>query len=185
MQQFFLAGMSRGRLLSRHDVGTNRRKPIMTAKLNPFAAAPQLMKDWYRTSLAISGSLDPGLCALVEIRASQINGCANCLNMHTVHARENGETEQRIYLLSAWRDAPCYTDRERAALGWTEALTRLSEGHAHASAYEALQAQFTEEEQVKLTLMINVINGWNRIAVGFGNWADPAAVKSAAKAAAA
>ena len=104
----------------------------------------------------------------MKIRASQINGCANCINMHTAEAREKGETEQRIYLLSAWREAPCYTDRERAALGWTEALTRLSEGHTHESAYEALKAQFTEEEQVKLTLMINVINGWNRLAVGFG-----------------
>ena len=121
----------------------------------------------------------------VEIRASQINGCANCLNMHTVFAREGGETEQRIYLLSAWREAPCYTDRERAALGWTEALTRLSEGPMLDSAYEVLKAQFTEEEQVKLTLMINIINGWNRLAVGFKAWADPAAVKAAAKAAAA
>lgn len=157
----------------------------MTARLDPFAAAPSLMKNWHRTSLAIASSLEPGLVHLVEIRASQINGCANCLNMHTVFAREGGETEQRIYLLSAWREAPCYTDRERAALGWTEALTRLSEGHAHESAYEALKAQFTEEEQVKLTLMINIINGWNRLAVGFKAWADPAAVKAAAKAAAA
>jgi len=157
----------------------------MTAKLNHFAAAPGLMKDWHRISVAISSSLDPGLGELVNILASQINGCANCLNMHTVHARENGETEQRIYLLSAWREAPCYTDRERAALGSTEALTRLSEGHTHASAYEALKVHFTEEERVKLTLMINVINGWNRIAVGFGSWADPAAVKLAAKAVAA
>jgi AhpD family alkylhydroperoxidase len=185
MPKKFLARMSQRQFLSRHVVGTNRRKPIMTAKLDPFAAAPSLMKDWHRTSLAISSSLDPSLSELVKIRASQINGCANCLNMHTVYARENGETEQRIYLLSAWREAPCYTDRERAALGWTEALTRLSEGHTHESAYGALKAQFTEEEQVKLTLMINVINGWNRIAVGFGGWADPAAVKSAAKAAAA
>jgi AhpD family alkylhydroperoxidase len=156
----------------------------MTARLDPFAAAPSLMTDWHRLSLAIAASLEPGLAHLVEIRASQINGCANCLNMHTVDAREKGETEQRLYLLSAWREAPCYTDRERAALGWTEALTRLCEGHTHASAYEALKAQFTEEERVKITLMINVINGWNRIAVGFGGWADPAAVKSAAKAAA-
>ncbi len=93
----------------------------MTNKINPFAAAPSLMKDWQRTSLAIASSLDPSLMHLVEIRASQINGCANCLNMHTVYARENGETEQRIYLLPAWLEAPCYTDRERAALGWTEA----------------------------------------------------------------
>jgi AhpD family alkylhydroperoxidase len=150
----------------------------MTAKLDPLAAAPELMKDWLRTSLAIASSLDPTLIRLVEIRASQINGCANCINMHTAEARAKGESEQRIYLLSAWREAPCYTDRERAALGWTEALTRLSEGHAHESAYEALNAQFTEEEQVKLTLMINVINGWNRISVGFGLFVDPALAKS-------
>ncbi len=149
-----------------------------------FAAAPELMKKWAATSLATASSLDPTLARLVEIRASQINGCANCLNMHTAEARAKGETEQCIYLLSAWREAPCYTDRERAALGWTEALTRLSEGHAHKSAYEALQAQFTREEQVKLTLMINVINGWNRMAVGFGMFIDPAEAKAAQAAAA-
>ncbi|WP_136621727.1 MULTISPECIES: carboxymuconolactone decarboxylase family protein [Mesorhizobium] len=157
----------------------------MTAKLDLFTAAPSLMKEWQRASFAISASLEPSLAELVKIRASQINGCANCLNMHTVFAREDGETEQRLYLLAAWREAPCYTDRERAALGWTEALTRISEGHTHESAYDALKAEFTPEEQVKLTLMINVINGYNRLAVGFGGWADPAAIRSAAKAAAA
>jgi AhpD family alkylhydroperoxidase len=150
-----------------------------------FGAAPELMKKWSAASLAIASSLEPTLMRLVEIRASQINGCANCINMHTAEARAKGETEQRIYLLSAWREAPCYSDRERAALGWTEALTRLSEGHAHASAREALKAHLTEEEQVKLTLMINVINGWNRIAVGFGMFVDPTEAKSTAKAAAA
>ena len=155
----------------------------MTAKLDPLTAAPELMKNWLRTSIAIASSLEPTLTGLVEIRASQINGCANCINMHTAEAREKGETEQRIYLLSAWREAPCYNDRERAALGWTEALTRLSEGHTHESAYEALKAQFTEEERVKLTLMINIINGWNRLAVGFGVWLDPAAAKAAVRAA--
>jgi alkylhydroperoxidase family enzyme len=104
--------------------------------------------------------------------------------MHTQEARAKGETEQRIYLLSAWRDAPCYTDRERAALGWTDALTRLCEGHSLVSAREALKAHFSKEEQVKLTLMINVINGWNRIAVGFGMFIDPAEAKSAQAAAA-
>ena len=157
----------------------------MTAKLDPFAAAPEPMKNWVRTSIAIASSLDPTLIGLVEIRASQINGCANCINLHTTDARSKGETEQRIYLLSAWREAPCYTDRERAALGWTDALTRLSEGDRLEGAREALKAHFTEEEQIKLTLMINVINGWNRIAVGFGLFADPAAVKAAATVAAA
>ncbi|MBB4184467.1 AhpD family alkylhydroperoxidase [Sinorhizobium terangae] len=156
----------------------------MTPKLDPFAAAPSLMKNWMGTTVAVTASLEPSLIELVKIRASQINGCANCINMHTVEARAKGETEQRIYLLSAWREAPCYSDRERAALGWTEALTRLSEGHTYESAYDALKAQFTEEEQVKLTLMINVINGWNRLAVGFSLWADPAAAKVAAEAAA-
>jgi AhpD family alkylhydroperoxidase len=156
----------------------------MTARLNPMTAAPSLMKAWHGASVVIASGVEQGLRELVEVRASQINGCANCVNMHTVFARENGETEQRLYLLAAWREAPCYTDRERAALGWTEALTRLSEGPELDAAYEALSAHFTEEEQVKLTLMINVINGWNRIAVGFGAFADPAAVKSVAKAAA-
>ena len=155
----------------------------MTAKLDPFAAAPSLMKTWLGASMAIAASLEPSLVHLVEIRASQINGCANCINLHTTDARSKGETEQRIYLLSAWRDAPCYTDRERAALGWTDALTRLSEGDRLGGAREALKAHFTEEEQIKLTLMINVINGWNRIAVGFGLFADPATVKAAAAAA--
>ena len=130
----------------------------MTDKLNPFAAAPSVMKDWMDTSVAI----------------------ANCINMHTAEARAKGETEQRIYLLSAWREAPCYTDGERAALQWTEALTQLSSGHPPAGALEALQDHFSEEEQVKLTLMINVINGWNRLAVGFGLWYEPAAARAAA-----
>jgi AhpD family alkylhydroperoxidase len=155
----------------------------MSAKLDPFAAAPSLMKKWVGVSVDVQSSLEWNVIELVKIRASQINGCANCINMHTAEARAKGETEQRIYLLSAWREAPCYSDRERAALGWTEALTRLSEGHTHESAREALEAQFTEEEQVKLTLMINVINGWNRLAVGFGLWVDPAAAKAAQAAA--
>ena len=145
-----------------------------------FAAAPELMKKWTATSVAIASSLEPALVRLVEIRASQINGCANCINMHAAEAREKGETEQRIYLLSAWREAPCYTGRERAALGWTEALTRLSEGHRLEGAREALKAEFTEAEQVKLTLMVNIINGWNRIAVGFRQFVDPAEAKSIA-----
>ena len=129
-----------------------------------------------------ASGLEHSLIELIKIRASQMNGCAYCIDMHTKDARAKGETEQRIYLLSAWREAPCYTDRERAALGWTEALTRLSEGHTHESAYEALKTEFTEEEQVKLTLVINIINGWNRLAVGFGIWLEPAAAKAAVRA---
>ncbi|MBU6494239.1 MAG: carboxymuconolactone decarboxylase family protein [Burkholderiales bacterium] len=155
----------------------------MTAKLDPFAAAPALMKTWMSTSLAAAGSLEPSLVALVEVRASQINGCANCINIHATDARDKGETEQRLYLLAAWREAPCYSERERAALGWTDALTRLCEGHALAGARSALNDHFSQEEQVNLTLLVNVINGWNRLAVGFGLWADPAALKAARAAA--
>ena len=150
----------------------------MTAKLNPYTAAPQAMKSWTATAVAVAASLEASLVELVKIRASQINGCANCINMHAAEAREHGETEQRIYLLSAWREAPCYSARERAALAWTDALTRLAEGHQHEAAYGELKAQFSDEEQVKLTLMINVINGWNRLAVGFGLWYEPETVKA-------
>ena len=156
----------------------------MTPRPDIFNAAPELMKKWMSMSMDAAASLEPSLIELVKIRASQINGCANCINMHTAEARAKGESEQRIYLLSAWREAPCYSDRERSALAWTEALTRLSQGHAQEPAYEELQANFTVEEQVKLTLMINVINGWNRFAVGFGLWVDnPVAYRSATMAA--
>lgn len=152
----------------------------MHGKFNVFAAAPTLMKDFRQSSmeLARAANFDAKLTELVKIRASQLNGCANCINMHAAEAREKGETEQRIYLLSAWREAPCYTERERAALEWTEALTRLSEGLALGSAYESLAAKFTEEERVKLTVTINMINGWNRLAVGFSLFADADALRA-------
>ena len=152
----------------------------MTDKLNPFAAAPSVMKDWMDTSVAIANSLDPTLVELVKIRSSQLNGCANCINMHTAEARAKGESEQRIYLLAAWHEAPVYTDRERAALGWTDALTRLAQGHTQKEAREALDEHFTAEEQMNLTVMINVINGWNRIAVGFDLWYEGGAPAKAA-----
>ncbi len=150
----------------------------MTAKLDPFTAAPREIKAWYAASTAIAEALEPALVELVKIRASQINQCANCINMHSADARAQGESEQRLYLLSAWREAPCYTDRERAALGWTEALTRLSEGPELDTARQALQWEFSEEEQVQLTLAINIINGWNRLAVGFGLWLETPATKA-------
>ena len=152
----------------------------MSARLDPFAAAPVLMKTWMEASLAVNDGLDPKLAELVKIRASQINGCANCLNMHVVAARAKGETEQRLDLLPAWREAPCYTERERAALGWTDALTRLSEGPMLEAARQELKAHFREEEQIALTLVINVINGWNRLAVGFSLWADRPVARAAA-----
>jgi AhpD family alkylhydroperoxidase len=151
----------------------------MTVVSDPFAAAPQLMKQWMGVSLAVQDSLEPSLIELLKIRASLLNACANCINMHTAEARAKGETEQRIYLLAAWHEAPVYTPRERAALAWTDALTRLSEGHTQQAAKDGLEAHFTAEEQVKLTLMINIINGWNRLAVGFDLWFEQPAAKAA------
>ena len=140
----------------------------MTGRINPCAAAPELLKAWFNFSNQVAESgLEKPLLELVKIRASQINGCANCLNMHSYEARQAGETEQRIAVLAAWQDAPFYTDRERAALAWTEHLTLVADRRAPQHVYEALNAEFSPEEQVKLTMMINVINGWNRLAVGF------------------
>ncbi|QKS01197.1 carboxymuconolactone decarboxylase family protein [Sphingomonas sp. CL5.1] len=144
----------------------------MTARLDPYAAAPALLKAWLDFSNQVTASgLEKPLLELVKIRASQINGCANCLNMHTYEARQAGETEQRIAVLAAWHEAPCYTDRERAALAWTDHLTLVADRRAPQHVYDALDAQFGKEEQVHLTMMINVINGWNRLAVGFDLYA--------------
>ncbi|MBV9287658.1 MAG: carboxymuconolactone decarboxylase family protein [Hyphomicrobiales bacterium] len=140
----------------------------MTPRLNPFAAAPKAMQSWLDFSKEINAcGLEGSLMELVKIRASQINGCAFCLDMHTKDARKQGETEQRLFLLDAWREFPLYSARERAALAWTEALTRLPETRAPNEVYRDLEAQFPEEEQVKLTLLIVAINGWNRVQVGF------------------
>ncbi len=107
--------------------------------------------------------LEPSLLDLVRMRASQINGCAFCLDMHSKDARAAGETEQRLYALDAWRETPFFTDRERAALAWTEAVTKVSEDHVPDSVYEEVRQRFSEEELVNLTLVIVSINGWNRL----------------------
>src|SRR5271166_2061852 len=140
----------------------------MTPRLNPFAVALQPMKAWLEYGQSVGKlDLEQSLMELVKIRASQINACAFCLDMHAAQARKAGETEQRIYLLDAWRDSPLYSERERAALAWTEALTRLADRGAPDDVYQALKTHFSEEEQVALTLLIVSINGWNRIQVGF------------------
>lgn len=118
--------------------------------------------------------LDKTLIELVKMRASQINGCAFCLDMHAKAARANGESEQRLYLLNAWRETPYYNDRERAALAWTECLTRLPTDGAPDAAYQALEAAFSPVEIANLTALIGVINLWNRVAVGL-NWPMPRA----------
>ncbi len=140
----------------------------MTPRLDYFAAAPKLMQAMIGLGQTVNNSgLEHSLVELVKLRASQINGCAFCLDMHSRDARKAGETEQRIYLLNAWREAPLYTDRERAALAWTEALTRVAETGAPDADYQALLPHFTEEEIAKLSILIVMINAWNRLAIGF------------------
>ncbi len=116
---------------------------------------------------AKTSGLEHSLLELVKLRASQINGCAFCIDMHTKDARAEGESEQRLYGLSAWEETPFYTERERAALAWTEALTLISETHAPDEVYELARKHFSEKELVDLTLAIVAINGWNRLAIGF------------------
>lgn len=156
----------------------------MTPRLNAFAAAPALMKSFLEYSQGLlAGGLEESLMELVKIRASQLNGCAFCLHLHTAAARKAGETEERLYLLDAWRESPLYSDRERAALAWTEALTLVAQTRAPDDVYAAVQAQFSEQEQVLLTLLINAINAWNRIQVGFRAIHPVAATPNQAKAA--
>lgn len=152
----------------------------MTQRMNPFAAAPALMQAWFGFSQEVLKSgLDEKLMELVKIRASQINGCAACLHMHTAAAREHGESEARIYLLDAWRESSLYTARERAALAWTEALTLVAQSHAPDDVYAAVKAHFSEAEQVALSLLIVMINGWNRLQIGFRG-VHPAEARQAA-----
>jgi AhpD family alkylhydroperoxidase len=116
-------------------------------------------------SSEVEAAIERPLFELIKIRASQINGCAYCLDMHTKDARRAGETEQRIYALSAWRETPFFTDRERAALEWTEALTRVAETHVPDDVFDRVSKQFKEEEIVALTFGVVVINSWNRLAI--------------------
>jgi AhpD family alkylhydroperoxidase len=137
-------------------------------RMDPWAAAPELMSKMVEYAVeSAKGPIEPSLQHLVKIRASQINGCAVCLHMHSSDARKAGETEARVYMLDAWHEAPIYTDREKAALAWTEALTRLSQTRAPDEAYEAAKAQFTDEEMVALTILIGNINAFNMFGVGF------------------
>ena len=111
--------------------------------------------------------LETSLLNLLRMRASQMNGCAYCLDMHSKDLRAHGETEQRLYMLDAWREAPLYTDRERAALAWAEAVTKLEKNNVPDDVYEQALAQFSEEELVDLTMAINGINSWNRLNIAF------------------
>ena len=147
-------------------------------RLNYKAALPAGYRAMVELGrVAGQSTLEPALLELVKLRASQLNGCAYCLDMHSKDARALGETQQRLDLLTAWREAPVYSVRERAALGWCESITLLADTGAPDQVYDELSACFTPEEQVALTIAIVAINGWNRLAVGFrspvGDYVSP------------
>lgn len=140
----------------------------MEQRLNAWRAAPGAYKAMRALQDYVNGcGLEPKLQELVKIRASQINGCAFCLAMHTRDARKLGETEERMHLLAAWREAPLYSARERAALAWTEAVTLVTDGHVPDAVYEEARQVFSEQELADLTAAVVVINGWNRFQIAF------------------
>ena len=138
----------------------------MTPRIDIMHAAPEAIKAMMRVEMAIEQSgLEHSLIELVKIRASQLNGCAFCIHMHVSDAVKRGESEMRIHLLDAWREAPVFTERERAALNWTESVTRIGKTRAPDSDYELVAAQFDEREVAYLTALIGAINFWNRIQI--------------------
>lgn len=140
----------------------------MEARLDAYKHAPGARTAmWGLERLVRDSGLETPLLELVRMRASQINGCAYCLDMHSKDARAAGETEQRLYALNAWRETPFFTDRERAAIEWTEAVTEVADSHVPDDIYERAREHFTEVELVNLTMAIVAINGWNRIAIAF------------------
>ena len=139
----------------------------MTPRMNIFQSAPDGSKAMMAVEASIEKSgLERSLLHLVRLRASQINGCAFCIQMHAKEAVENGESDMRIHLLDGWRDSPLFTDRERAALNWTESLTRIVKTHAPDQDYAQLQSQFNHTEIGYLTLLVGAINLWNRVQIG-------------------
>lgn len=140
----------------------------MNARLRYAKAAPGVYQAMLGLEEYIKNcGLEVSLIRLIQTRASQINGCAFCLDMHTKDARAEGESEQRLYLLSAWREAPFYSERERAALEWTEAVTLVADSQVPDEVYERVKPHFTDEELANLTLAIAAINSWNRLNVAF------------------
>ncbi|MBN7797655.1 carboxymuconolactone decarboxylase family protein [Parahaliea mediterranea] len=140
----------------------------MKERLDPHTASPKAIKAMLKLEdYTHHCGLEHALVELVKIRASQINGCAYCLDMHTRDARSAGESEQRLYVLSAWTESPLYSERERAALAWTEALTRIADSGVPDAVYNQAREHFSEEELVNLSLLVGGINIWNRLAVAF------------------
>ncbi len=144
----------------------------MDPRLDFYKASPDAIKAMLAFSAATEKlGLDKPLLELVKLRASQINGCAFCVDMHAADARKGGETERRLHALSVWHETPFFTPRERAALAWTEAVTRISTGVPD-DVHAALAAQFTQKEQMDLTLAISMINCWNRLAISLRKMPD-------------
>lgn len=142
--------------------------------------ANRIAPDAYRAMAGLQRyvstcGLEASLLELVKIRSSQINGCAFCIAMHVREAAKLGESQERMHLLAAWREAPVYSERERAALAWTEAVTRIADGHVPDDVYEEARRHFSEKELVDLTYAVIAINGWNRIAIAFRKTPDVAA----------
>jgi AhpD family alkylhydroperoxidase len=153
----------------------------MTQRMDYAKAAPGAYAAMLGLEKYLHGcGLDVRLLDLVKLRASQINGCAFCIDMHWKDSRAAGETEQRLYMLNAWHESPGYTERERAALEWTEAITVITDGHAPDDVYQRVRAQFDETELANLTLAVAAINAWNRFSIGFrkeaGGYQPPVAM---------
>jgi AhpD family alkylhydroperoxidase len=141
---------------------------IKTNRVNAYAASPDSMKAMMgMEDLIQSSGLEFSLVELVKMRASQINGCAFCLDMHSKDAIEHGESPQRLFLLDAWRESSLFSERERAALAWTEALTLISTAHVSDTLFHEVSDQFNDEELTQLSVLVNQINAWNRIAISF------------------
>ncbi|NII27599.1 carboxymuconolactone decarboxylase family protein [Pseudoflavitalea sp. X16] len=140
----------------------------MEQRINFYQKGPGATKVLFGLSMYLAkSSVEQSLLRLINVRVSQINGCVFCLNADTAELRAHGETEQRLYLLNAWREAPFYTDRERAALAWAEAVTNVREGHVPDEVYEEVSQQFSEEELIDLTLAVTTVNTYNRMNISF------------------
>jgi len=151
----------------------------MSPRIDYAKVAPGALRAMYGLEKYLAESaLEPALRELVKLRTSQINGCAYCIDMHSKDARASGETEQRLYGLVAWQETPYYTERERAALAWTEALTSIADNHVPDELYEQTRREFNEQELVDLTLAVTTINAWNRMAISLravpGTYQPPA-----------
>ena len=150
----------------------------MQPRIDFYTASPDALKAMIALETAVSKlPLEKTLIELVKLRASQINGCAFCVDLHTADARKGGETERRLYAVSVWRETPFFSERERAALEWTEAVTLVASGHVPDSVYEAVAPHFSETELVALTFAAVAINAWNRLAISFravpGSYVSP------------